>query len=333
MATRFTVIGDGAMGTACALLLAKNPEQHVTLWCQFEANAADMLAHRENRKFLPGVAIPEKVRITADFQTARDAAAFVLAVPTVYVGPTLETLKAAWPTGSPVISVIKGIERETFRTPSQIIEGVLGHQPVIVLSGPSHAEEIAREKPASVVASSGDLRLARQVQQWFSTDRFRVYTTPDLRGTELGGALKNVIAIAAGICDGLEFGDNAKSALVTRGLVEMVRLGKFLGAEEETFYGLAGLGDLITTCMSRHSRNRRVGDQLGRGMTLDEILASSPQVAEGVWTSRSVHDLSLKHRIEMPVSEEVYQILFEKKNPLKAVADLMTRELKPERST
>lgn len=331
MAMRITVIGDGAMGTACALLLAKNPEQQVTLWCQFEENSVDMLAHRENRKFLPGVPIPANVRITADFQLARQADAFVLAVPTVYVGPTLEKLKESWPSGTPVVSVIKGIERETFRTPSQIIEGVLGHQPIVVLSGPSHAEEIARELPASVVAGSGDLRLARQVQNWFTTDRFRVYTTPDLRGTELGGALKNVIAIAAGICDGLEFGDNAKSALVTRGLVEMVRLGRFLGAEVETFYGLAGLGDLITTCMSRHSRNRRVGEQLGRGMTLDQILASTPQVAEGVWTARSVHDLSTKHRIEMPVSEEVYQILFEKKDPLRAVADLMTRELKPER--
>lgn len=328
---RITVIGDGAMGTSCALLLAQKPDQKITIWCQFEENCKSMSEKRENTTFLPGVAIPDSISITADFSDAKNSDAFVVAVPTVYLSATLERLAKDWPQEAPVISVIKGIERDTFRTPSQIIDDELGGRQVVVLSGPSHAEEIARGMPASVVAASGDLRLARRVQEWFTTPRFRVYTTPDLRGTEIAAALKNVIAIAAGICDGLGFGDNAKSALITRALVEMVRFGMFLGAENETFYGLAGLGDLITTCMSRHSRNRRVGEQLGKGMTLDDILAQTKQVAEGVWTARSVHDMSVGNGISVPVSEEVYQILFEKKDPMEAVESLMARDLKSER--
>lgn len=331
MGTQFTIIGDGAMGTACAVLLARQPAHEVTIWCQFAENQAQMSAQRENVKFLPGVPIPASVRLTTEFAEARHADAFVVAVPTVYLAATLERLAPLWPVGKPVVSVIKGMEQETFRAPSQIIGEQLNDPPVAVLSGPSHAEEISRGLPASVVAASGDLRLARLVQQWFTTDRFRVYTSHDLRGTELAGALKNVIAIAAGICDGLGFGDNAKSALMTRGLVEMVRFGLILGAEADTFYGLAGLGDLITTCVSQHGRNRRVGQRLGEGKTLDEILRESPQVAEGVWTARSVHDLCQRRNIDMPVTTEIYRILFEGKAPIQAVADLMNRDPKPER--
>jgi glycerol-3-phosphate dehydrogenase (NAD(P)+) len=331
MSVRFSVIGDGAMGTACSILLSQKPEHVVTQWCQFTEQCQVLGRTRENAKFLPGVRIPESVRVTDDFSRARDADVFVVAVPTVYLAATLERICGAWPSGPPIVSVNKGMEQQTFRAPSQIISGILGDQAVAVLSGPSHAEEISRGLPASVVAASGDIRLARSVQQWFSTDRFRVYTSHDMRGVELGGALKNVIAIAAGICDGLGFGDNAKSAVMTRGLVEMVRFGVAHGAEAATFYGLAGLGDLITTCISRHGRNRRVGQWLGEGRTLDEILAMTPQVAEGVWTSRSVYELSLKKGIDMPVTAEVYQILYEKKKPLDAVSDLMAREPKSER--
>lgn len=331
MTARFTVVGDGAMGTACAIILSQRPEHEVTLWCQFEENRRAMHERRENAKFLPGVSIPQQVRLTGDFSTAGNANAFVVAVPTVYLAATLEKLAGQWPADPPIVSVVKGMEQETFRSPTQIITGVLGNRSLAVLSGPSHAEEIARGLPASVVAASGNVRLARTVQGWFSSNSFRVYTSHDPRGVELAAALKNVIAIAAGICDGLGFGDNAKSALMTRGLVEMVRFGVALGAEVDTFYGLAGLGDLITTCISQHGRNRRVGEWLGKGHTLEEILSMTPQVAEGVWTSRSIHDLAKKRGLDMPVTFEVYRILFEGKRPIDAVADLMARDPKHER--
>lgn len=331
MTTRFTVIGDGAMGTACAILLSQNVGQEVTIWCQFKENCTLMNEQRENVRFLPGIKLPDSTVVTTDFAQAASADAFIVAVPTPYLRDTLTRLAADWPAAPPIISVVKGMEQETFQSPSQIIAQVLGERSIAALSGPSHAEEIARGMPASVVAASGDWRLANTVQQWFTTERFRVYSTVDLLGTELAGALKNVIAIAAGICDGLGFGDNAKSALMTRGLVEMVRFGVSLGAEAETFYGLAGLGDLITTCVSPHGRNRRVGEWLGKGETLEDILKKTPQVAEGVWTSRSVHEHAARSGIEMPVTEQIYQILFENKDPMEAVHDLMSRELKPER--
>ena len=331
MTTKFTIVGDGAMGTACALLLCNQSSHEVTIWCQFEENCQLMEQNRENTRFLPGVPIPDRVHITSDFSTASGADAFVLAVPTVYLAGTIERLVDQWPQEPPVISVVKGMEQSTFHSPSQIVSRVLGDRSVAALSGPSHAEEISRGLPASVVAASGDIRLARKVQEWFTTDRFRVYTTHDLLGVELSGALKNIIAIAAGICDGLQFGDNAKSALVSRGLVEMLRFGERLGAEAETFYGLAGLGDLITTCISRHSRNRHVGEQLGRGRSLDEVLQEAQSVAEGIWTTRSVNELALKRGIDMPVTHEVHQIMFGRKDPMVAVNDLMTRDPKPER--
>lgn len=332
MATKFTVIGDGAMGTACAILLSQQPSHDVTIWCQFTENCRSMNEHRENVKFLPGVHLPDNIVVTDDFEAARNVDAFVVAVPTPFLRKTLEGLAAKWPKGPSIVSVVKGMEQETFQSPSQIITQIFGERLVAALSGPSHAEEIARGLPASVVAASGDWRLAQQVQQWFTTERFRVYSTHDVVGTELGGALKNVIAIAAGICDGLGFGDNAKSALMTRGLVEMVRFGVAMGAEAETFYGLAGMGDLITTCVSDHGRNRRVGQWLAEGKTLEQIQQLSEQVAEGVFTSRSVHDLAAKKGIEMPVTDEVYRILFENKNPMQAVDDLMSRDPKPERA-
>jgi glycerol-3-phosphate dehydrogenase (NAD(P)+) len=201
----------------------------------------------------------------------------------------------------------------------------------VVLSGPSHAEEISRNLPASVVAASTDEPLARSVQSLFATSRFRVYTNPDVAGVELAGALKNIIGIAAGICDGLHFGDNAKSALITRGLVEMIRFGVRYGAQPETFAGLAGMGDLVTTCISRHGRNRAVGEALGAGRSLDQILAGMRAVPEGVWTCRAVHNLARDQQIDMPITREIHSVLFESKKPLDAVNDLMLREPKPER--
>jgi len=329
---KVTILGDGAMGTACAILVATKPENAVSIWSAFPDQARQMQSVRENVKFLPGVRIPDGVTVTADIREAcAGAAMFVAAIPTVHLRKTLAMIREAVPAGSPTVSIIKGIENETFQRPSQIIGEVLGPRPIVVLSGPSHAEEISRHLPASVVAASSDQALARQVQAIFTTARFRVYTNPDIAGVELAGALKNVIGIAAGVCDGLAFGDNAKSALLTRGLVEITRFGVVFGAHPETFAGLAGMGDLITTCISRHGRNRAVGEALGKGKTLDEILAGMQAVAEGVWTCRAVYNQAMQNGIDMPITSEIYRVLFEKKSPLEAVNDLMLRELKSER--
>jgi len=326
MSKRITVIGGGAMGTACAILLSENPEQQVALWARSSDHAADMASSRENKRLLPGITIPDSIEITSDIEAAvTDSDLLVMAVPTAFLRECLNDISAALTDDRPVVSVIKGIENETFQRPSEIIGEVLGSRAVVSLSGPSHAEEITRKLPASVVAASGDLALAKSVQQTFTTDRFRVYTNVDIIGVELAAALKNVIAIATGICDGLGYGDNAKSALMTRGLVEMTRFGTSLGAEPQTFAGLAGMGDLITTCASPYSRNRKVGERLGAGETLEQILESMDAVAEGVWTTRSVHELAEQQGIEMPITAEVFRVLFEGKHPVEATDSLMMR--------
>ncbi len=326
MSSRVTVIGGGAMGTACAIVLSENPDQQVSLWARNPDHAAEMAETRENQRLLPGVSIPSPITITSDITTAvADSDLLVMAVPTAFLRDCLNDISPALNNDRPVVSVIKGIENETFLRPSEIIGEVLGSRAVVSLSGPSHAEEITRRLPATVVAASGDLALARRVQQTFTTDRFRVYTNVDIIGVELAAALKNVIAIAAGICDGLGYGDNAKSALMTRGLVEMTRFGTSLGALPETFSGLAGMGDLITTCASPYSRNRKVGERLGAGETLDQILQSMEAVAEGVWTTRSVHELAEQQGIDMPITAEVFRVLFEGKPALEATDSLMMR--------
>ena len=314
------------MGTACAIVLAENPEQHVSLWARNADHASDMVKTRENKRLLPGITIPDSVEVTADIAAAvADSDLLVMAVPTAFLRNCLSEISTDLTDDRPVVSVIKGIENETFQRPSEIIGEVLGSRAVVSLSGPSHAEEITRRLPASVVAASGDLALARRVQQTFTTDRFRVYTNVDIIGVELAAALKNVIAIAAGICDGLGYGDNAKSALMTRGLVEMTRFGTSLGAEAQTFAGLAGMGDLITTCASPYSRNRKVGERLGAGETPEHILESMDAVAEGVWTTRSVHELAEQRGIEMPITAEVFSVLFEDKRAAEATDSLMMR--------
>lgn len=326
MSSRVTVIGGGAMGTACAIVLSENPDQQVALWARNPDHAAEMAETRENQRLLPSVSIPSSIAITSDITTAvADSDLLVMAVPTAFLRDCLNDISPALNNDRPVVSVIKGIENETFLRPSEIIGEVLGSRAVVSLSGPSHAEEITRRLPATVVAASGDLALARRVQQTFTTDRFRVYTNVDIIGVELAAALKNVIAIAAGICDGLGYGDNAKSALMTRGLVEMTRFGTSLGALPETFAGLAGMGDLITTCASPYSRNRKVGERLGAGETLEQILQSMDAVAEGVWTTRSVHELAEQQEIDMPITAEVFRVLFEGKPALEATDSLMMR--------
>ncbi len=324
--TRTTILGSGAMATACSVLLAEHPSQSVAIWARNPDHARDIQEQRENRRLLPGVRLSDRVEVTADIERAvQGADMLVVAIPTEFLRASLSAIAPALNRNRPVISVVKGLEYETFLRPSQIIEEVLGSRAVVALGGPSHAEEIARRLPASVVAASGDVTLARRVQEMFTTDRFRVYTNPDVIGVELAGALKNIIAIAAGICDGLGYGDNAKSALMTRGIVEMTRFGTSQGAEPATFWGLAGIGDLITTCISPYGRNRMVGERLGKGETLGAIRASMAAVAEGVNTTRSVHELAEKQEMDLPITAEVYQVLFAGKSPVEATASLMLR--------
>ena len=331
MSEKFAVLGDGAWGTAIALLLAQDPAHRVCLWSAFPENAQILREKRENTRLLPGVPIPLNIELTSDPAYAlAQARLAIAAIPTVYLRQTLARFRGLWPADLPALSLAKGLEIDTFQRPTQILHDVLKLDHLAALSGPSHAEEVSRGRPTSVVVASADEELARRVQTDFSTDRFRVYTNPDVIGVELGGALKNVIGIAAGICDGLNFGDNAKSALLTRALVEMARFGVALGADHETFFGLAGLGDLITTCESPHGRNRRVGERLGCGEKLADILHSTRQVAEGVYTARSVHSRSEAMGIELPIMAEVYRVLYEDKPPLAAVSALMLRSPKKE---
>jgi glycerol-3-phosphate dehydrogenase (NAD(P)+) len=302
----------------------------VALWSARPEHAA-WHARRENARLLPGVTVPPSVLLTTDIQAAVDGVDLLIAaIPTAYLRATLARIAPAIPTAPPLLSLVKGLEIHMFRRPTEIAIETLGMRPVAALSGPSHAEEVARGLPTTLVAASEDLGLARWVQQAFSMERFRVYTNLDLVGVELAGALKNVIGIAAGISDGLGLGDNCKSALMTRGLAEMARFGVALGAEAQTFWGLAGMGDLITTCVSRHGRNRAVGERLAKGESLAAIQTSTSMVAEGVFTAKSVYEKSHAMGIATPISTEVYRILYEGKDPRAGVNDLMMRALRSE---
>lgn len=331
MTTKITVLGSGAMATACSILLAEHEDQQVSMWARNTDYAAQIQRDRENKRLLPGVPLPDRIFVTADIELAlRDSEFIVAAIPSQFLRTVLQEMRPHLNRNRPVVSVIKGIENETFMRPSEIISEVLGSRAVVAVGGPSHAEEISRKMPATVVAASGDLGLARQVQRMFNTERFRVYTNLDLIGVELAAALKNVIAIAAGISDGLGFGDNAKSSLMTRGLVEMTRFGKRFGAEASTFTGLAGMGDLITTCVSPYGRNRAVGVRLGQGETLGQILRSMDAVAEGVATAKSVFDVAEQEGIEMPITSEVFHVLYENRSVTDATRSLMLRPLRAE---
>ena len=324
---RVCVIGDGGWGTTLALLLHGGGAR-TTLWSAFPEQVEELRANRENKRYLPGIPLPEGLHVTADpFEAGRDVDLAVSVVPTQFLRKVAEAFEDALSGEIPIATATKGIEIETFRTPSEILEEVLGERRMAVITGPSHAEEVARGLPASVVVASKDETLARSVQDVLSGDNFRVYTHTDPKGAELGGALKNVIALAAGISDGLELGDNAKAALVTRGLVEMARFGQAHEAAPQTFFGLAGLGDLATTCYSKHSRNRHVGEEIGRGKKLAQILEEMQMVAEGVWTTKALFGPESEARgIPMPIAEKVHAVLFENKDPREAVIELMRRE-------
>ena len=334
MAERITIIGDGAMGTVCALILSGNGHS-VRMWSAF-AEAADALrATRENTRFLPGIRLPETVEFTADdSQCFDDTTLVVSAVPTQYLRSVWTRLAPHMRPGVPVISCTKGIEIQTRLRPTQIIESALQQvgksAALCALSGPNIAGEIARRLPASAVAASADSELALRTQAAYNNSYFRVYTNSDVVGVEISGAVKNVIALAAGLIDGLELGCNAKAALLARGLVEITRLGMALGAQSATFSGLAGMGDLVTTCISPEGRNRSTGEQLGRGKKLQAILGERASVVEGVPTTQAVMQLARETGIEMPITAAVHSILFENVTPADALGKLMSRQTRAE---
>ncbi|MBS3735180.1 MAG: NAD(P)-dependent glycerol-3-phosphate dehydrogenase [Phycisphaerae bacterium] len=332
MAARVSIIGDGAMGTACAIMLAENGCR-VRLWSAFADAAADLAQTRENGRFLPGVRLPEPVAVTGeDAEALAGADLAVCAVPSQFIRPVWRRLAPHCPPALPICSVAKGIEQRTQLRPTQVLRDVLGdgNRPVAALSGPSIAPEVVRRQPATVVAASQDVELAEWVQRLFMRPYFRVYTNPDLTGVELAGATKNVIAIAAGILDGLGSGDNAKAALLTRGLAEITRLGVALGAQPETFAGLAGVGDLVTTCISPSGRNRSFGQAIGQGKSRADALAATESVVEGVDTTVSVLGLAERAGVEMPITQAVNGVLFAGTPPSEAIRGLMTRPMKAE---
>lgn len=326
-----TVIGDGGWGTAVALVLAERG-QRVVMWGHDPSYLEQMRTARENRLFLPGIRLPEGLSFEPDIDAAVSASRLVIvAVPTKYLRQSLQRAKHRAPPETGFVSLTKGIEVGTLARPTEIVTECLGAERLAVLSGPSHAEEVARRKPTTVVIAAEDDALAAEAQQALFTDRFRPYTARDRVGVELAGALKNVIALAAGIATGLELGDNAMAALLTRGLAEMTRLGVALGAEPSTFSGLSGMGDLVVTCTSSHGRNRAVGIELGRGRRLDEILSGMSQVAEGVTTAPAALALGQKAGVELPIVEQVCRVLYQGLDPMRGVTELMTRAPKAER--
>ncbi len=328
--TKIAVLGDGGWGTTLSILLSKKGHK-VSLWGAFPDYVQFLHKGRENVKFLPQFKIPEAVHITDDIKEAIEAAEIVVvAIPSQFIRKVFKNLKDVDLSQRILLSVVKGIEKKTLKRVSEIIKEELSINKLCVLSGPTIALEVAKEIPASAVVASEDINLAKEIQEVFMMGRFRIYTSTDVVGVELGGSLKNIIAIAAGISDGLGFGTNAKAALFTRGLVEMKRLGVAMGAKEETFNGLSGIGDLMTTCVSPYSRNRYVGEEIAKGRKLTEIVQKLEQIAEGIYTTESACELAKKYNVEMPITERVYKVLFENKNPLEAVTDLMTRAKKTE---
>ncbi len=330
MTEKITVIGDGAMGTVCAITLA-NKGYGVTLWGYNDEQIHQIREHRENRRFLPGFRLPLSVQVTADDDRVFENCGLIIsAVPCKYLRDIWIRLSKSVSRHVPVLSVTKGIENKTLARPTQIISELVTPRPVAAFSGPNIASELARSLPATATVASVDQSLAQLCQRTFSTNWLRVYTNTDITGVELAGATKNVIAIAAGIIDGLEVGDNAKAALLTRGLVEITRLGTAMGARPETFAGLSGMGDMITTCYSQHSRNRTFGQAIAGGQSVEAALDHIPGHVEGVNTCQSVMELARQHQVDMPITQAVYAVIFEGKQVATAIADLMNRELKPE---
>lgn len=327
---RIGILGDGGWGTTLAVILAKKSHD-VSLWGAFPGYLDVIKRERENKKFLPGIKIPRSVRIIKDAKTLIcNSDIIVMAIPSHFLRAVLKKIPSIHFRSKVVISVIKGIENHTYKRMSEILKDALGDIRIAVLSGPSISLEVAKNIPTAVVVASSDIILAKSLQRIFATDSFRVYVHSDIIGVELGGALKNIIAIACGISDGLGFGTNTKAAILNRGIIEITRLGVALGAKQETFWGLSGMGDLVTTCISPYGRNRWVGEQIGRGKKLKQVMNKMEMVAEGVWTVKAAYKLARKYKIDMPITKQVYEVLYRNKDPRKAVNELMTRKLKEE---
>ncbi len=330
---RIAVLGAGSWGTTLAILLCNNGHA-VSLWTYREDQARELQEKRENTTFLPGIGLPERLMILSDIEEVVISKELVVAaVPSQFLRSVAQRVEHHDFQSTIIVNVAKGIETSSLMTMSEVLQDVLKkvkRENIITLSGPSHAEEVSKNIPTAVVAATMNLQKAKIVQSAFMAPHFRVYVNEDLRGVELGGSLKNVIAVGAGISDGAGFGDNTKAAIMTRGIVEITRLGVAMGAQQRTFAGLSGVGDLIVTCMSRHSRNRYVGEQVGKGRQLQDVLNEMVMVAEGVQTTKSVCGLAEKYRIEMPITSEVHKVLFEGKDPYKATQDLMARDAKGE---
>lgn len=322
---RIAVLGDGGWGTTLALLLARKGPG-VMLWSPFSEAVEEMRGLRENRRYLPGVPLPSELALTSDPTTALDEATWaVVAIPSRYLRATLGRFDRGRLMGMKIVSAIKGMETDTRLRASQVIHEVTGATQLAVLAGPNVANEVVRGDPTLAVAAAPDVQLAEQAREMFMTEQFRIYTSTDLVGVELGGVLKNVMAIAAGISDGLGYGANAKAALVTRALVEMTRLGEALGGQQSTFFGLSGLGDLVTTCFNQKSRNRRAGEALAQGQSVAEVEQTIGGVVEGFSTAKAVYELAQARRVEMPIATEVARVLYEGKHPKQALRDLMLR--------
>lgn len=325
-----SVIGAGSWGTALALLLYKNGHK-VTIWSIMEDEIAMLEKEHEHKEKLPGVKLPEDMQFTTDLQGAvqgRDV--LVLAVPSPFTRSTAHSMAAYVEEGQKIVNVAKGIEEHSLLTLSQIIEEEIPQAEVAVLSGPSHAEEVGRGIPTTIVVGAKKKETAEYLQNVFMNEVFRVYISPDVLGIELGAALKNVVALAAGIADGLGYGDNTKAALITRGIAEIARLGTAMGGRAETFSGLTGIGDLIVTCASMHSRNRRAGILIGKGYTMDAAMKEVNMVVEGVYSAKAAMELAEKYKVQLPIIEQVNRVLFEGKPADEAVKNLMLRDKKIE---
>ncbi|MEG2016883.1 MAG: NAD(P)H-dependent glycerol-3-phosphate dehydrogenase [Clostridium sp.] len=328
--SKVAFIGGGSFGTALAVLLAKKGEE-CTIWCHSQSSVDEINNKRENEKYLKGIKIPDSITAYGDLKEAVDGAdVIVLSVPSKAIREVSKKVAPLLKGDEIVVTVAKGIEKHTLKRMSEIIEDEIKHHPIVVLSGPSHAEEVARDIPTTVTAASTDMEAAREIQKLFSNHTFRVYTNSDLIGVEIGGAFKNIIALAAGISDGIGYGDNTKAALMTRGMSEIIRVGTKLSGRPDTFYGLTGMGDLIVTCTSMHSRNRRAGILIGSGKTAEEAVKEIGMVVEGIEAVKAFYELKCQTDVDMPITSALYEVLFSGSNPKDKVAELMGRSHKEE---
>ena len=328
---KISFLGCGSWGGALGNILAEK-NFDVTMWHRNDVVVSSLNKTREHY-LIHELTFPKNVNFTNNISSAiRSANVVILAIPSQSIRKLLIENRSEFYQDQTIVNVSKGIEVDTLMTVSEVINDVLGntYKKTVTISGPSHAEEVIQKYPTTLVVASSNLKAAQKIQDLFASDMLRTYRNKDIKGVELGGSMKNVIAIAAGICDGIGYGDNSKAALITRGMAEITRLGKKMGGKSKTFRGLSGFGDLIVTCLSTHSRNRQIGQAIGEGRSLKEIISEMNMIAEGIDTAKSVHQLQLKHNVEMPIHEAIYQVLFYNKDPKSAVTELMNRRLTEE---